>query len=179
MKKIWILVAVAVVALAALGAASLAYAQTQNPPEVPANPPAPRNWGGMMGRGPGMGGMMGGPGMMGGHGPMHEYMLSAFAEALGISVEELQAEFEAGETMWTIAEAQGLSEDEFAEVMRAAHDQAIEQALADGAITEEQAAFMREHHLSMIEGGMGQGSGHCLGGARGGRGMMGRWNGQP
>ncbi len=185
MKKIWILVAVVAISLVALGAAGLAYAQTQTPPENTANPPVPLYGPGMMGRGARMGGgmgpgmMMGGWGQTGEYGPMHEYMLAAFAETLGISAEELQAELDAGETMWTIVAAQGISEEDFAQLMLDTHAQAIELALADGAITQEQADLMLEHSRYMAENGMGFGNGHCMGRPRGGRGMMGRWNAQP
>src|SRR5574338_453848 len=102
MKMIKFVSIFALVALAALVVAGYAFAQGQNPPstQAPAAPDgAPASgWG--MGRmngsgrmmGGGMGRMMGG-GMMGHangsgtgvYGPMHESMVAAFAEELGMS----------------------------------------------------------------------------------------------
>ena len=90
--------------------------------------------------------MMGGYGMMsGGYGPMHEYMVPAFADALGITPEELQSRLDDGETMWDVARAQGLSDEEVYEVMEAAHSKALEQAVEAGVLTQEQADWMDEH----------------------------------
>jgi len=107
MRKL-ILIGVAVVfAVVALGVAGVVYAYAQ----TPTPPPFVPGQGGMMrGRG-GMGaqnfgGMSGG--MMGGRGgqymgQMHLYMVEAMAEALDMSVDDLNAELTAGKTMWHVA----------------------------------------------------------------------------
>ena len=68
---------------------------------------------GMMGgdgRGYGMGyGVMG---WNGEHGPMHEVMVAAMAEALDLTSEEIEDRHNSGETVWEIAEAEGLSAEE-------------------------------------------------------------------
>jgi len=169
MKKTLVVVSVMIITLVvALGIAGYAVAQTG------------RQWsGGMMGgsnysrgmmNGSGYAGsMMNGYGMSdmmgayGSYGPMHQYMVDALADALGISPEELQARVEAGEAMWDIARAEGLTNEEITTVMQSAHELAIEQAVADGVITQEQAEWMNDHMLQMHGGGAGFGSCHGTG----------------
>jgi hypothetical protein len=179
-KGLWIGIGM-VIAVVALGAAGLVYAQTQTPP-APGYGMMGGGYGGMMGRG--FGGMMGGYGLAsdgpGSYGPMHQYMLDAFAEALGLDAETLQERLEAGETMWQIAEAQGFSQDEFATLWTEAHAAALEQAVADGVITQEQADWMAQHMAQRQAAGFGPGSGHCTGaGPGGGRGRGMGWRWQP
>jgi hypothetical protein len=133
---------------------------------------------GMMGRGAGSG-MMGrggvGPGYMwdGGHmwdddfdgdwpgygmmgGAYQDEMHAAIADALGMSVEELeQAMWEDGKTIWQLADEQGISQDEFLAAMQDAHDSVLAQMVADGVISQEQADWMSEH---MAEGPYGPGN---------------------
>jgi hypothetical protein len=175
MKKILVIGTIAAVALIALAAAGFAYAQSQTPPA----PAYPGYGPGMMG---GYGGMMGGSGgMMGGGwdgqtGPMHDSMIAAFADVLDLTPEELQDRLTAGETLWQIAEAQGISEEEFGELWFDAHTAALEQAVADGLITQEQADWMSEHMRTRTEAGFGPGSGPCNGaGMMGGFGQGMRW----
>jgi hypothetical protein len=173
-----VLTALLVVAVAALGVFGYAYAQT-----------ATRGDGttvfgpGMMGRwnndggsyGPGMMGRWNnnagayGPGMMGrrggGFGPMHQYMVNAFAEALGVTPEDLQAQLDAGETMWTLAEAKGMTLDEFTALMTEARTTALNQAVADGALTQEQADWMLQRMAQRQAGGYGPGNCPMHGGA--------------
>lgn len=162
MKNKWMVVGISVVALAALALAGLvwagtAYAQSQTPP-VPGYPR------GMMGGQSGGYGMMGGFGMMGvgGYGPMHEAMVEAFGEALNLTPEEVQSRIEAGETPWQIAESQGLNEDEIQQIMLEAHDQALDNAVDAGVLTQEQADWMDQHMESMWSGGV-NGFGGCHG----------------
>jgi hypothetical protein len=162
MKSKLIVTAVVLTILAALGVAGFAFAQQ-------GNPAGPSSGYGMMGGGYGMmggrGGMMGGgAGMMGGnYGPMHTYMVSAFAEELGLTAEEVQSRIETGETMWEIALSQGLTEEQIASLMTNAHSKALEQAVAAGVLTQEQADWMYEHMSQMHTNGFGPGS--CHGGS--------------
>jgi hypothetical protein len=176
MKKFLIAGAVAVVALLILGAAGFAYAQSQNPPSSGA--PFGR---GMMGRGGMMGGW--GGGMMGGwngsYGPMHTYMVEAFAAELGLTPEEVQTQIENGETMWEIAQSAGLSDEEITDLMLAARTEALNQMVADGVITQEQADWMLERMNQMHAGGFGPGNCPMGGGPGRGNGPGGRWNQQP
>lgn len=173
MKKILLYGSLIIVAVVVLGAAGLAFAQDGTPPS-PGAPAESGAWGGRGGR------MMQGGGYMwnSGAGFLHDYMFQAMAEIFGLSPEELQARHDAGETMWDLAAEQGIDAQEFYAKMVEARSQAIEQALADGVISQEQADWM----LSRMEqmGQYGDGYGACQGGAggmRGGRG--GRWQNQP
>ena len=161
MKKLLTVSAIVVLAILILGVAGFAYAQSQTPP----TPDAPYGRG-MMG---GWGNRGSGSGMMGrwgagGYGPMHEYMEDAFAEALGISHEDLEARLDAGETMWSIAQAQGLSEDEIAKLMVDARTKALEKAVADGVLTQEQADWMSQHMGQAQDAGFGPGTCHGFSG---------------
>ena len=165
MKQL-LIVSVILFALAAiLVTAGVVYAQTQILPSLSGN-----GWG--------MGGMMGGyafdegygpwnhmqrGGMWGGqYGPMHAAMVAAVADGLGISSEALDAALADGKTMWQVAEEQGLSSDEIVTLMENAHDIALEQAVADGVITADQAEWMDGHMQQMLNGN-GRFGGHCSG----------------
>jgi hypothetical protein len=152
-KKLIIIAGLALVALSLLSLTVAGSAYAQNP-----TPPAP-------GYGPGYGpGMMGGngygPGMMGGgagygrgmmmrgvrasgaYGPMHDTMQDALAAGLDLTREELDARIAAGETPAQIAAAQGLSSEEFAQVFADARKTAMDKAVADGYLTQQQADWM-------------------------------------
>jgi len=132
--------------------------------------------GGMMG-GYGPGGMMGGPangygpGMMGGRGLgiargagiMRDYMLSAFAEAVDLTVEDVETRLADGETFKEIAIAQGTAEADLPELVAQVHQAALDQAVADGVITQAQADLMLEHMNNYQGEGFGPGFGfnHC------------------
>ena len=128
------------------------------------------NRGGMMDsysrRGPGMqggwdeddvrGGMMGRGGMVArGDGLLHDVMVAAFAEKIGLTVEEINTKLEAGETMWTIAEAQGIAAADFPQLITDVHTAALEKAVADGTITQAQADAMKARREA--RGGFGVG----------------------
>lgn len=177
MKRIWMVVALVAV-VAAFGAVGTVFAQDATPP----TPPAPgQGYGyGMMGRG-----MMGGAA---GTGLLHDYMEPAMAEALGLTVEELEAKHAEGLSFYQIAEAQGLSVEEAQQLMLDARSTALDAAVADGVITAEQADWMKTR-MSSGHMGRGYGAGGCAGmggynngsadgtaGTFRGRGMMGgRW----
>lgn len=173
MKKV-VFVVVGILVLSFLfGAAGFAYAQTQNPPdgETPYGVTPGR---GMMGRF-WQSGMMGN----GSYGPMHEYMEQALAAKLGMSEEEIEEKLASGETMWSIAQAQGLADEEIFDLMLSARDEALKAAVAEGTLTQEQADWMAQH---MQQGrGNGFGAGHCGGGfgQGGAQRMPGRWFNQP
>jgi Spy/CpxP family protein refolding chaperone len=173
MKKFLAISAIVVLAVLALGVAGIAYAQTQTPPQpgFPMGRGMMRGWGDR-GFGPGMMGRWG----EGGYGPMHEYMEDAFAEALGISHDDLEAKLDAGETMWSIAQAQGLSDEEISQLMIDARTKALEKAVADGVLTQEQADWMTQRMQQAQESGFGPGACHGSGGP--GRGPAQRWNDQ-
>jgi hypothetical protein len=178
MKKTMLITALVLVALLSLGLAGFAFAQTQTPPD-PSQPFGP-GYGRM---GPGMmggGGMMGGRGMMGGqfgaYGAMHTYMVEAFAAALQMTPEELQAELDAGKSMWTVAEEHGFTSEQFTELMLQTRTQALEAMVTAGQITQEQADWMLQRMEQIHPNGFDPQS--CpmhAGGGSPGRGPT-RWN---
>jgi hypothetical protein len=168
MNKKVVVVAGLLVVVGALAFAGVSYAQTPTPPGTPGY-----GYGMMGGYGRGFGpgdGTGYGAGMQG-HmwnaqdgdtGPLHDAMQNAIAEALGLTPAELDSRIAAGETPYQIAQAQGLTQQEFAQAMATARQSAIKQAAADGQITQEQADWMLAH----VGGrggrfGQGQGYGDC------------------
>ncbi len=179
MKKIWIGLAVFSIVALSFGAASYAYAQGGSNPWGGSHNP------GMMGSGyssemmgdydySGYGMLNGGEDfhMMGDEdGPMHEAMIAAFADALGLTPEELETRHDDGETLWEIAEALGLSESEIQALTVSARGEAMIQAVGDGQFDQEQADWMLSH---MGEGTFG--SGDCDGSAGGFHGHGMNWD---
>ena len=108
-------------------------------------------------------------------GLLHDDMIAFYAENLGISVADLNARLANGETMAQIASSTGLTADQFRTLMTDARSQAIDQAVQNGTLTQEQADWMKQRGAGM----MGQASG-TRGGmmAGGGRGMRGTGQGQ-
>ena len=164
MKKIVAVLLVVAVAVVAFGAVGMVYAQAPTP-QAPVD-----------GTGYGYGGM--GGGMRGGRmsqsefagtgdGILHDAMIAAFANELGMSVDALEAKLAAGETVADIAFAQGLTVEEFQTLMTDARAQAVAQAVADGTLTQEQADWMAQ-----------RGGGKGMNGAGGGQGMRGAGQGQ-
>jgi hypothetical protein len=178
MKKTLLIVAVIAVSVLSLGLAGYAYAQTQTP-EYPYDS-------GMMGNNDGYGrGMMSGysdHGMMGGYGdygmmgwngkegPMHDAMVTEVANALGLTPEEIEARHDGGESIWEIAESEGLGTEEIQNLMDSAHDLALEDAVAKGYLTQEEAEWMNSHMETMWEGDnhCGKQNGSGFGSHRGG-----------
>ncbi len=64
------------------------------------------------------------------------------AQALGMTVEELQAAREEGKFIPELIEEQGLTQEEFQEAVQAAYEQMVDQAVADGVITQAQADLL-------------------------------------
>ena len=152
-KFVLVFVVVAILAVA-LGTAGFVYAQAPTPP-TPANG---------SGYGPGMGsrgaraGMTLAPGSGAGmginaagaqNGMFHDEMIVAYAQKLGISVEDLNARLTKGETMVQIAYSKGLTTDQFRTLMTEARSQAIDQAVKNGALTQAQADWMKQRGAGM------------------------------
>jgi hypothetical protein len=165
-KKLIVTVGLLVVVIA-LATAGVVAAQTPVPP-------TPTPYGGGYGNGYGYGmmggngrGMMGGQygyGMMGGYadgtyGPMHDAMFNALAEGLGLSRAELDKRVAAGETPYQIALSLGFSQSDFVNLMTDARSAALDDAVASGALTQEQANWMRSHMGG--RGGFGGYGGNC------------------
>jgi predicted DNA-binding protein (UPF0251 family) len=177
LKKILIAAGVVVILVGILGVAGVAYAQTQTPPRQGCSGAClddndmPRGFG-MMGRsgsqgdraGRGrMGVMMGQAGTQ--TGLLHDEMVEAMAGQLGLPAAELETRLDDGETMWEIAESLGIEQEAFWTMMQAARTQALQQAVTNGEITQEQADWMQQHMQGQMNGQRG-GAGGC-------------WNTQP
>jgi hypothetical protein len=186
MKKLLIIASIALVAVITLGVTGFAFAQSQTPqaPTAPANPGSGQGQGGWANGAsrPGMGGRggrFGGMGVMAaqsadGYGLMHGEMIAAFAQALSMTPEELQARLDAGDTMWTIAQEKGISADQFTQLMQQVRSSSLQQAVADGTLTQTQADWMQQRMGGNYPEGFGPGSANCDGsgmrqGGRGGR----------
>jgi hypothetical protein len=108
-----------------------------------------------------MGGGRGGLRGQAGDGLLHDYMIAGFAEAFNLTVDELQARLDAGETMYDVATSLGYTQEQFSELIVSVRTDAIAQAMADGVITQEQADWMLDHMAQRQAGGYGPGTGTC------------------
>ena len=184
MKKVLLIGSLVIVGMLIFGAVGIASAQTLLPRlmgsrvlsslESRSNMMAYQTTqDGMMG---GRGGMMGSnDGMMGqtGSGLLHDYMIAGFAAAFDMEVVDLQVRIDAGETMYDVAVSLGYTQEQFTELMVTVRTDAINQALADGVITQEQADWMLSRLAQRQAGGGTRAcTGICQmsGGTRGGRG---------
>ena len=89
----------------------------------------------------------------GGKGLLRDYVQSALADILDVPVEEIQAQREAGNFfLKDYVEEQGLTQDEIADLIAEVFTTAIDQALADDAITQEQADWILERKVNSGRG---------------------------
>jgi hypothetical protein len=144
MKKFVIGFVIVAVLAVALGTAGYVSAQ--------APVPGSGNGTGMMG---GRGGRMGNQAAGAQTGPLHDEMVTVFAQKLGISVDELNARLAKGETMAQIASSKGLTADQFSTLMTGARAQAIDQAVKNGELTQAQADWMKTRGAGMAGSGRG------------------------
>ena len=72
-------------------------------------------------------------------GDRHQLRLDMKADILGVDIEEIQAMREAGKTFPEILDELGIDREEMKEKMQAARQAHIDQLVADGVITQEQA----------------------------------------
>lgn len=130
-----------------------------------AAPKADQDWSGKMG----MRGEM--PGMKDSW--MHDALLKAFADKLGLTVDAVTARLEAGETHAKIAESKGITGDAFTTLWKEIHTQVIAQAVTDGKLTQEQAdafkARLEKTGTPIWGEGSGKGGMMPFGGGRRGR----------
>jgi len=93
-------------------------------------------------------------------GLLHDAMIAAFADALGLSVDKLNTRLEAGETMADIAISTGLTLEDFRDLMVEVRTLVYDQAVADGTLTEEQAEWLKSRGSGRyMNGGMGMNTG--------------------
>ncbi|MCJ7660423.1 MAG: hypothetical protein MUO67_14845 [Anaerolineales bacterium] len=166
MKKVLLVSVVIGILVIALSVTGFVYAQVQTPPgpDYPGRPSdgSSRRGHGMMGGYQGSYPTNSGADFVHG-GLLHEYMTDALANTFGLTQEELQAKYDAGENSWQIAESIGLSAEEFRTLMLDFRSDAINQALADGVIPQEQAEWMLDRMNQMPMVGLETGYGPCHG----------------
>ena len=152
--KSFIVLAVAVIAL---GSVSAVFAQANTPQGI--SPGV----GFENGRGGRRGGRFGVEGVAPGDGLLHDALIAAFAEELDLSIDALEEKLAAGETMAAIAFENGLTFDEFRVLMADVRAAALDQAVADGTLTQEQADWLKTRGAGMGQangsGGRGRGRG--------------------
>lgn len=153
MNKTLLGIAVVAVLVVAFGTTGFVYAQAPSP-DAPETGYGNGIGGGRGSRG---GGMMEAPGFEHDDEVMHDTMMNIYAEKLGISVADLEARLDNGETMSQVASSAGLTVDEFFALMAEARSAGVDQALKDGTLTQEQADYMNQRSTSV--GGRGQGTG--------------------
>jgi Protein of unknown function (DUF2680) len=135
MKKI-VVVAVLLGVVSALGlGATLALAQGP----TPAQPTVP-------GWGPGW--MRGGLGF-GFNADWNAQMQTAVAQALGMTLDELNAQLDAGKTIVQIAQSKNIDLTKLHDAIQAAHEAIIQQAVKDGTLTQAQADWMLQRMDAM------------------------------
>ena len=83
-------------------------------------------------------------------GILHDTLMAAYADALGLAVDELESRLDNGETMAGIALSTGMSLEDFHLLRTEVFQQALDQAVAEGLLTEEQAEWLasRGGHMS-------------------------------
>jgi len=103
-------------------------------------PKTDQNWNGM----PGKGGMMDKGGMRGfDDGWMHTDLIKAFADKLGLTVDDVTARLKAGETFAKIAESKGITGDAYTTLMKDLQTAVIDAAVKAGTLTQAQADAMK------------------------------------
>jgi len=127
MKKALLVVAVLALAVVIFGA-GFAFAQFQ-PVSAQSLPSY------MMGRGGGMHGH-------GGYGPLRDYVEQALAEKLGLTEAQIEEQRAAGKSMYQIVLDAGTAEADVPALLETVHKAAFDKAVADGALTQEQADAM-------------------------------------
>jgi hypothetical protein len=110
-------------------------------------------------------------------GPLHTYLVSALAERLGLSTEQVESDLLDGKTMYDLALEAGIPSAEIPLLLQEVHQAALEQAVEAGVIDPQQAEWMATHMSLRMQGDGLQGS--CATGAgraagRMGQGMHGR-----
>ncbi len=165
MKKLFGISIVALLAILVFGFAGLALAQESTPAQ-----PAPGQSQGTYapgqmrgGRWAGLGGMQAGMGLSGEPGPWHQAVTASLAEAFGMAPDALQARLDGGETLWQVAELLGWTSEQLQSEMLAARSTALQQAVADSLLTQEQADIMAQRMNQGWPEGFGPGSANCDG----------------
>jgi hypothetical protein len=106
-----------------------------------------------------------GRGMMGGQGyqnqddstrvDMQSYLVKALAQELGVTEADLTAELNKGTSLFDLTSVQNLTVKDLNSKLIAARTAAVDQALADGAITKIQAESLKNTQSGWMMGGFG------------------------
>jgi len=102
-----------------------------------------------------------GPMMQNGEGYLHTYMVAAFADKLGLKADVVDARVAAGETMYDIAIANGVTAEAFPALMTEVRTNALTAAVKDGVITQTQADWMSSRGFGRSGMGYGNGNTDC------------------
>jgi hypothetical protein len=160
MNKMVSAILITAVAAMTLGSAGVVHAQVPTP-----QAPVPASGFGYGNMGAGSGSMHMVQDLINGkgNGLLHEMIIATFAEELGIPVDELEARLAAGERLVNVALSKGLTITQFRALMTSARIKAIDQAVLDGKLTQEQADRMKQrvNRHRMVKGNQpgGRGSG--------------------
>lgn len=150
MKKIIIGSVIALVLFVAFGAAGYAFAMFTHP-----------SYGfsgyGMMGA---RGGMMGGRfdrndyrQSTGDSAKLHDSMVSALADKLGLSASDLESRLNKGESLTSIASSKNIDSSKLNTLVDEAYSQTLDKAVKDGLLTQSQADWMKQRGGGMMFGG--------------------------
>jgi len=129
MKKALIVIAILLGVAGLVAVVGSVYAQTTPPTESSGENPSGVNRHGMWGRNAGQ---------------IQPYIIAALAEGLDLTVEEFQSRLDEGERVIDIAIEQGLTLADYRDLKESTRLTAIDRALADGVITQEQADRLKE-----------------------------------
>lgn len=88
---------------------------------------------------------------------LHESMISAFADKLGISSSDLESRLSKGETLTSIASSKGIDSTKLDTLLDEAFAGTLDQAVKDGTLTQTQADWMKQRGGGMMLG-YGRGS---------------------
>lgn len=146
MKKLMIGTLILAVFIAVLGSASNVFAQTATPNTTTPTYGFGNGRNNMNGRGQGYGNRNTAP--VNQSGLLQEYFTAAYAEKLGLSVDALNARLAKGETLAQIAAANGMNLNQFQTFMAEARALALDNAVKDGKITQQQADWMKTRGIS-------------------------------
>jgi citrate lyase alpha subunit len=104
-------------------------------------------------------------------------LVDATAEATGLTVDEVIAALQEGQTFAQIAEAQGVDPQAIADAFLADREAALAEAVNEGRLTQEQADQMLEQMAEHVSEHLEQPwTPRSFGGGRMGQGRFGRWS---
>ena len=106
----------------------------------------------------------------------YDYVESVLKNNLGMTDEEITTGLNSGKTMYALAQEKGMTEDQFKAALLDERNSAVDKAVSDGTITNEEGANLKETLKNNLENctgipgqrmgrnGDGRGNGHMSGG---------------